>query len=91
MSLSVNGTPVSTTYSSGSGSTTYVYTVPVVGVGATLSLSYTQPGNGIEATVGGVDVDSFSGLGVANNSTQQQPAAMSNGSRQRLFPGGGGF
>lgn len=91
MVLYVNGTPVSTTYSSGSGSTTYVYTVPVVGVGATLSLSYTQPGNGIESTVGGVDVDSFSGLGVANNSTQQQPAVMSNGSRQRLFPGGGGF
>lgn len=81
---------VTATYSSGSGSDTYTYTVsPSVKQGAVVTVSYAQPGDGIEATVGSVGVESFSNSPVVNDSTAQFPAAMSNGSRQRLFPGGG--
>lgn len=60
------------TYSSGSGSTSFVYTISrTVEAGETGGeLSYTQPGNGVEATVDGADATSFSGETVTNNSTQ---------------------
>lgn len=37
-------------------------------VGETVTVSYTQPGNGLEATSGGADVASFSGAAVTNGS-----------------------
>lgn len=92
MTIDPSGGGATLTYASGAPGTALVYnTSRTVLAGESILSSYTQPGDGIEATVGGEDLSSFSGALVTNNSTQQQPAAMSNGSRQRLFPGGGGF
>lgn len=57
------------TYSSGLPGTSAVYTLsaPVL-PGATVTASYTQPGNGIEATSGGLDLASYSAQAVTNNS-----------------------
>jgi hypothetical protein len=59
------------TYASGSGSTTLVYNLASTITSAnTPTISYTQPGNGVEATTGGADVATISGASVTNNSTQ---------------------
>lgn len=60
----------SATYSSGSASTTLVYTVPIAYSGQSFTVSYVQPGNGIEATSDGTDVASFGPVSGTNNSTQ---------------------
>jgi len=71
MVLTASGGATTLTYSSGSGSTAYVYTSSrTIQLGETLTLAYTQPGNGIEATTGGSDLASFSGQAVTNNSSQ---------------------
>lgn len=58
------------TYSSGSGSDTLVYTVATAIQDPDVpTISYTQPGNGIEATSGGRDLDSIVNNAVTNNST----------------------
>lgn len=63
-------------YSSGSGSTTLIYTGGRAVVNTeTGTLAYVQPGNGIEATSGGSDVVSFGSAGVTNNSTQTSGGA----------------
>lgn len=70
VTLSMSGGAVTATYSSGSGSTALVYTFSrTVNVGETGTVSYTQPGNGIESTSVGADVVTFSGSAVTNNST----------------------
>lgn len=61
------------TYASGTGSTGYTFTVPLTYQGAAVTWAYTQPGNGFEATTGGADVATFSGVAVTNNSTQAIP------------------
>lgn len=67
---SMSGGSVTLTYSSGSGSSSLVYTGSrTVGVGETGTLSYTQPGNGIEDSAGN-DLATFAGKAVSNNSTQ---------------------
>lgn len=59
------------TYASGSGTTTLVYTVSrAITQGATLTVSYTQGGNDLEATDDGVDVGTWPPFSVTNNSTQ---------------------
>jgi len=59
------------TYASGSESTTLVYTLSrTVTQGATITVSYTQPGNGLEATDDATDLASFSNVSAINNSTQ---------------------
>ena len=63
--------PEALTYVSGSGSTSIVYAMPKQPAltGATYTVNYTQPGNGIEATSGGIDLASFTASAVTNNST----------------------
>lgn len=69
--VSLSGGAATLTYASGSGTTSLVYTISrTVNSGETGTISYTQPGNGIEGTVGGVDLASFSTQTVTNNSTQ---------------------
>jgi len=71
VTITASGGAVTPTYSSGSGSTTYVYTLSrTINIGETVTTSYTQPGNGIEATSDGTDVASYSNQSVTNNSTQ---------------------
>lgn len=66
----------SLTYSSGDGSTELVYTVGrTINAGETLTLDYTQPGDGIEDTAGN-DLVSFSDTSVTNNSTQDTVAPL---------------
>lgn len=92
MTASPSGGAATLTYASGAPGTELVYNLSrTILAGENVPGSYTQPGNGIEATVGGEDLTSIPDLLITNNSTYQIPAAMSNGSRQRLFPGGGGF
>lgn len=72
--ISANGGGAQTaTYSSGSGSSTFIFSVPTVYQGQTVTVSYTQPGNGVE-NGSGTDLATFSGASVTNNSTQQQPS-----------------
>ncbi len=71
VTISATGGAVTATYSSGSGSTAYVYSLSrTIKSNETVNVTYTQPGNGIEATVGGNDLASFSAQPVTNNSTQ---------------------
>lgn len=79
MTISVDGGGAqSCTYSSGSGSTSLVYTCPQVYSGSTVTVSYTQPGDGWEDAAGN-DVVTFSDQAVTNNSTATVPAASSSG------------
>lgn len=72
--LSLTGGAVTMTYQSGSGTATLVYSLSrVLQAGETGSISFTQPGNGVEATAGGTDVTSFSLVTLVNNSTQVPP------------------
>jgi hypothetical protein len=62
------------TYASGTTTTTLVYTISraisSTANGGSLTVSYTQPGNGLEATDDGQDVLGFTNTPVINNSTQ---------------------
>ncbi len=79
MKITIASVDYTGTYSSGSGSTTYNFTVAKVYQGATVTVTYTQPGNGIEATSDGTDVASFSAQAVTNSSTQVIPVPTSPG------------
>jgi hypothetical protein len=61
-------------YASGTTTTTLVYTlsraISSAANGGSLTVSYTQPGNGLEATDDGQDVLTFANTSVINNSTQ---------------------
>lgn len=65
------------TYASGAPGTSLVYTIAKAYQGATFTVTYTQPTNGLEATTGGADVVSFTAQPVTNNSTQVIPAPTS--------------
>jgi hypothetical protein len=68
--VSLSGGAATLTYSSGSGSSSLVYTISrTVNQGETGTISYTQPGNGIEDTSGN-DLATFSNSAVTNNSSQ---------------------
>lgn len=71
MTMSASGGAVSLTGPSGSGSATYTW-IPdrTINFGEAITVSYAQPGNGIEATSGGADVASFTGISATNSSTQ---------------------
>jgi hypothetical protein len=69
--LSMSGGASAATYASGSGSTALVYNLArTIQFDETGTLAYTQPGNGIEGTVGGVDVASIGSAAVTNDSSQ---------------------
>lgn len=69
--LTLNTPTSALTYSSGAGTSTLVFTSATTILQTdTPTCSYTQPGNGFEATTGTVDLASFSGTAVTNNSTQ---------------------
>ena len=68
--LAPSGAAATLAYSSGSGSTTLVYTISrAINAGELVSSGYAQPGNGIEGTAGGVDLATFSGVSVTNGSS----------------------
>src|SRR5574343_356539 len=82
VTLSASGGAVPATYSSGSGSSAYVYTLSRTILSTeTVTISYTQPTNGIEATDDDADLAAFSGAAVTNNSTQTATYAPARGSR----------
>jgi len=70
-------TPTSAlTYVSGSGTNTLTYSSAVtIYSTSTPTVSYTQPGNGVEAVTGGADLVSISNATVVNSSTQSAPVA----------------
>lgn len=72
LTFSASGGATILTYASGSGTSSLVYTSSrTIGVGETITASYTQPGNGIEdEAVAGNDLATFSGTAVTNDSTQ---------------------
>jgi hypothetical protein len=73
LTLSASGGAVTATYSSGSNSTSLIYTLSrVIASGETITRTYTQPVNGIEDLAGN-DLLSFSGISVTNSSTQTPP------------------
>jgi len=77
MTISVDGGGAQTaTYSSGSGTTSLVYTVPTVYSGETVTVSYTNPGDGLEDAAGN-DVATISAESVTNSSTQTEAPAAS--------------
>jgi uncharacterized repeat protein (TIGR02059 family) len=72
--LSASGGAATLTYSSGASSSTLIYTISrEIQQGETVTLSYTQPGNGVEDLAGN-DLASFSASAVTNNSTYTPPA-----------------
>lgn len=56
------------TYVSGLPGNTAVFSVATILQGVTVTATYVQPGDGIEQTVSGLDLLSFSGVNVVNNS-----------------------
>lgn len=69
--VNASGGAVTATYASGAGTSALVYTLSRTILSTeTVTLDYTQPGNGLEATTGGADLASFSAAAVTNNSTQ---------------------
>lgn len=68
--ITILGIDYTGTYASGSGSSSYVFTIPKVYLGAAVTFTYTQPANGIESTADGTDLASVSAMSVTNNSTQ---------------------
>lgn len=70
VTITPSGGASTTTYSSGSPGSTFTYSSSrQILKTETATCAYTQPGNGIEATTGGVDLATFSGTTVTNNST----------------------
>lgn len=69
-SLTMSGGAVTPTYASGSGTATLVYSLSrTIEVSETGTISYTQPGNGVEDTSGN-DLVSLGPTSITNNSTQ---------------------
>lgn len=78
VTISATGGASTPTYSSGSPGSAFVYTLSrTITAGETVTVSYTQPGNGIEATTGGADVASFSSQPVTNNVPNNNVAIVS--------------
>ena len=66
----MSGGAVTMSYASGSGTSTLVYNLSrTIGIGETGTISYTQPGSGVEDLAGN-DLASIVGGSVTNNSTQ---------------------
>lgn len=77
VTISASGGACTATYSTGSGSITYTYNLSrTILFGETITVSYTQPGTGIQSTANQTNVATFSGASVTNNSTQS-PSAYS--------------
>lgn len=67
--LSSTGGAVTMSYVSGAGTPAYTYSLSrTISYSEIIQLTYTQPGNGLEATSGGVDLASFSSGSVGNGS-----------------------
>lgn len=83
-----SGVATTVSYASGSGTSTLTYTLsPSIKAGEILSLTYVQPGNGIE-DIAGNDLASFSGQPVTNSSTQQYTVSASAGANGSIVPSG---
>jgi hypothetical protein len=68
VTVTPSGGAATATYASGSGTNTLNYTLSrTLATSETLTRTYVQPGNGIEATSGGADVASFTTQAVTNN------------------------
>jgi hypothetical protein len=72
--LSLSNGSVTASYASGAGTSALTYNLSgTVLVNTTATVSYTQPGDGIE-DVSGNDLASIIGFPITNNSTQTYPA-----------------
>lgn len=72
--LDASGGAAAPVYSSGSGTSTLVYSISrAIEQGETVTLDFTQPGNGIEDLAGN-DLATFAGFAVANNSGAGGPS-----------------
>jgi hypothetical protein len=88
VTLSASGGAVTWTYASGSGSTVYVGNLSrAILSSETVTVSYVQPGDGIESTVDQVDLADFSNEPVTNGSTVNNTQAAV----RRAGAFGGGF
>jgi hypothetical protein len=68
VTVTPSGGAATAAYASGSGSDTLVYTLSrTLATSETITTTYTQPGNGIEATSGGTDVATFTDEATTNN------------------------
>lgn len=89
--LTMSGGAVTATYSSGSGSSSLVYTLSrTVQHGETGTHAYTQPGSGIEDTSGN-DLATYSGATVTNNSTDGQDVTAPTVSSRTVSANGATF
>lgn len=71
LSFTASGGAVTASYSSGDGSSTFVWTLSrTIQSGETVTYSYVQPNDGLESTPGGVWLPSWTDRSVTNNSTQ---------------------
>ena len=88
--VTANGTAVGGTYASGSGTTALVYGTlsRTILVGETVTATYTQPTNGIQAVIGDLDLATFTTISVTNNSTATLGTARS---ARNLASVGAGF
>lgn len=78
VTLTASGGAVTPTYTTGTGSDTYSYSLSrTIVSGEVVTVSYTQPGNGIESTSDQVDLASFTGQPVTNNSAVNDGQAPS--------------
>lgn len=74
--VTASGGAVTATYASGAPGTSVIYTLSrTIYSSETVTLAYTQPTNGLEATSDGTDLATFSGASVTNGSTQTPPVA----------------
>ena len=68
--ITASGGPVTATYVSGNGTTRRTYNLSrAIGASETVTYAYTQPGNGVEAYVGGADVATVTSIPVVNYAT----------------------
>lgn len=78
MKITIAGVDYAGTYTSGSGTATYNFSLPsTIYQTASATVTYTQPGAGIASTSGSVDLASFSAQAVTNISTQAIPVPTS--------------
>lgn len=77
---------VASTYSSGLPGTSAVFTLnKAIGPGDTCTTTYTQPGNGLEATSDGTDVASTASVATTNNSAASSYCSAYSGDGVTLF------
>ena len=70
LAVTASGGAVTATYASGNGTTQRTYALSrTIAAAETVTYTYTQPGNGVEATTGGLDVATATGVTVVNYST----------------------